>query len=301
MTNMDKYTASIIIPNYNGENLLPKYLPYICQAAKNPKNRVIEIIVVDDCSTDRSVSVISSNFPQVKLIRHKVNRGFSAAVNTGVRGAKGNIVVLINTDVAPKPDFLEDIIEDFSDSSVFGVSLHEKGYSWAKGAFENGFIVHKLGAESDKKETTFWVSGGSGAFRRRIWIELGGFDEKLYSPFYWEDVDISYRAAKRGYQLLWEPKACVTHEHESTVGTLNRVWVNRILERNQLLFIWKNITSKSLIRKHFVGLFKRVIRHPGYLRVVLAALSKIGDVIRLRKKEIKEERVSDEAILARFS
>ena len=72
-------------------------------------------------------------------------------------------------------------------------------------------------------------------------------------------------------------------------------------ERNQLLFIWKNITSKNLIRKHYAGLLKRLLRHPGYIRVIIMALGRLGVVHKARQKEIKESKVSDEAIFGRFS
>jgi GT2 family glycosyltransferase len=125
-------------------------------------------------------------------------------------------------------------------------------------------------------------------------------DEKLFSPFYWEDVDLSYRALKRGFRLLWEPKAKVIHHHESTIGKISRKYRQRIQERNQLIFIWKNLTSPILFRKHVLGVFRRVSLHPGYLIIVLMALRKIKGVVKVRKREKKESKVSDEAIFARF-
>jgi len=83
-----KLSVSIVIPNYNGELILSKNLPVVIRASKNPKNHIIEIIIVDDKSTDNSVNFIKSNFPQIKLIKHTANRGFYCAVNTGVRMAK---------------------------------------------------------------------------------------------------------------------------------------------------------------------------------------------------------------------
>ncbi len=131
-------------------------------------------------------------------------------------------------------------------------------------------------------------------------MELGGMDEKLLSPLYWEDLDLSYRAQKRGYELLWEPKAMVTHEHESTVKKLPIRYVQRIQERNQLLFIWKNLTSRILFRKHIIGLLKRAATHPGYLLIIFSALRFIFKVIKARNIEAKEAKISDEAIFNRF-
>lgn len=296
----NKPDVSIIIPNYNGEKLLSKNLSSVLAAKKYERNKIREIIIVDDGSIDNSVDLIKHKFPEVKLIKHKVNRGFSAAVNTGARTAKGKLLVLLNNDVIPEKDFLVWIIPHFKEKNVFAVSLNEKGYSWAKGKFEEGFIVHEMGPKVKKTHITFWVSGGSGSFRRSYWMKLGGMDEKLLSPFYWEDIDLCYRAAKRGLKLLWEPKARVLHKHETTLSKFPQRYVQRVRERNQLLFIWKNLTSPTLFKKHISGLFKRVFAHPGYARIVLYALFKVNIVVKARKKEKKQSRVSDEAIFASF-
>lgn len=297
---MSKFSVSVVIPNFNGEKLLEKNLPFLLKAKDNPKNNIIEIIVVDDGSFDNSVKLLTKTFPGVKLIKHKKNRGFSAGVNTGTRMAKGNLVLLINTDVVPAIDFLEPVFKHFENDRVFAVSLHEDGFGSAKGSFYGGYIELAMGEESAKPHPSFYVSGGSGVFKREIWMELGGMDEKLLSPFYWEDIDLCYRAGKRGYINLWEPDGHVKHNHESTIGKFPKAYVQRIRERNQLLVIWKNIHSPSLIRKHIIGVLRRSVKHPGYLRVIFMALGKLRTVLKERRKEIKLSKVSDEALFARF-
>jgi len=293
--------SSVIIPNYNGEKLLTENLPLVIKAMNNPANGICEIIVVDDGSWDGSVRLIKEKFPQVKVIKHKINRGFSASINTGVRGSSGDLLVLLNSDVIPDEDFLISTLPHFKNPKVFAVSLHEKGYGWARGGFKDGYIQILSGEESDSFHESFYVSGGSGVFRRSFWMSLGGMDEKLFSPFYWEDIDICYRAAKRGYQILWDPESLVIHKHESTISKLSKKYVARVRERNQLLFIWKNITSASLTRRHLTGVLERLVRHPGYLRIVIMALGRLGIARKARQKEIKESRVSDEAIFSGFN
>lgn len=293
---------SIVIPNFNGRSLLEKNLRSVVEAKENKKNRIKEIIIVDDASSDDSVDFLKKTFKdEIKLVVHKVNRGFASSVNTGARTAKGDLVCLLNTDVIPSVNFLETMDENFKDEQVFAVSLHEKGYGFAYGKFKDGFIVHGGRPESTKVENTFWANGGSGVFRRDVWMELKGMDEAVLSPFYWEDIDLSYRAQKRGYRVLWDPRANVIHEHEATMKKLNQTYVNRIRERNQLLFIWKNLTSSNLMKKHTIAVFKRVLRHPGYLRIVLMARKRFKDVMEARKVEFKETRVSDEAVFAKFN
>lgn len=291
--------VSIIIPNFNGAQLLSDNLPFIKEAMKNSKNKILEVIVVDDGSTDNSIEVLKG-YDWVKIIKHKVNRGFSSTVNTGVRGSKGSLIALLNTDVRPMTNFLESAIKHFDDKRVFGVSLHEKGYGWSKGKFRDGFIVHEPGSETKSFHQSFWASGGSAIFNKETWTDLGGLDERLFSPFYWEDVDISYRAQKRGFTVLWDPEAMVLHNHESTISKLKRKHVSRIQERNHLIFIWKNLTSTRLFRKHILALLRRTLNHPGYIRIVLMAMLRLPKIISARNKESRESKVSDEAILARF-
>ncbi|OGM03121.1 hypothetical protein A2115_03460 [Candidatus Woesebacteria bacterium GWA1_41_8] len=293
--------VTIVIPTFNGKGLIEKNLPKVTEAMGNIANGVKEITVVDDGSKDETVEFLKKNFPQVRLIRHKRNLGFPASVNSGVKEASTPLIALLNSDVSPSANFLESALPHFENKKVFAVSLNEEGKSltWTKGHFKDGFVGWEPGPKDRGVHETFWVSGGSGVFRKSIWDELGGMDEALFSPFYWEDLDICYRAAKRGYQLLWEPGAKVEHKHESTIGLLPQKYVETIRERNQLLFIWKNLTSPNLFKRHLIGLIKRCLGHPGYIRIVLAALPKLGAVLDARKRELKEGRVSDEAIFAR--
>ena len=301
MKSENKFKVSVVMPNLNGEKLLEKNLPNLIDAKNYTPNCIMEIIVVDDGSWDGSVSFLKKNYPDIRLFKHKTNRGFSAAVNTGARAAKGNLILLINTDVLPNRDFLVNVLPSFKDKTVFAVSTHEKGFGSAKGTFVDGYIQLAMGEEGNKRHPSFYVSGGSGVFRRTTWIELGGMDEKLLSPFYWEDIDLCYRAAKRGYKLLWEPDAIVEHHHESTISKFPKNYVARVRERNQLLMLWKNVTSPNLTRKHIIGLFARLIKHPGYIRIIVMALGRLGVAMQKRKKERKECKISDEVIFSRYA
>lgn len=248
------YKVSIIIPNRNGAELLQKNLPFVLDAAGGN-----EIIVVDDASTDASLDLLGKKFPSVKVIKKMHNDGFASSVNMGVREVSGEIVVLLNTDVRPEKDFLAPLVKHFSDPSVFAVGCLEKSLEGGKtvlrgrgeAKWEKGFYIHWRG-EVDKT-TTAWVSGGSSAFRKSIWEKLGGMD-RIYDPFYWEDIDLSYRALKAGYRILFEPKSVVVHEHE--IGAIKREYsairVKIIAYRNQFLFIWKNLSGLNMVLAHAI-------------------------------------------------
>ena len=289
--------VSVVVVNWSGIELLKKNFPYLIISANYTKNLIYEVIVVDNGSTDDSVSYLRGlNFSKLKIIENRKNFGFTAAVNQGVRLATGEIICSLNNDVRPTKNFLEKALNLFSDNRVFAVSLHEKGEGPPQGKFEHGFVEFTRGQESNEIQNTFWVSGGSGLFRKNVWDKLGGF-AKMFTPGYWEDLDICFRAVKRGYSLLWAPEALVYHQHESTSKRLSKSYIDLIKERNQLLMIWKNVTSVRLINSHLFGLLRRLFSYPGYVKVVFFAALKLPVVLKGRKKEKDECIVTDEEVL----
>jgi len=145
---------SIVIPNYNGRHLLESNLPAVIQAIKNKKNNISELIIVDDGSVDDSISYLSKNFKGLyKLIRHTKNRGFSAAVNAGVRATHADLVLLLNNDVFPDSDFLVEPQKLFINETLVDVSLLEK--KWLDKVRE---IFNE--ATLTVPENTFMQSGG---------------------------------------------------------------------------------------------------------------------------------------------
>lgn len=291
--------VAIVIPNWNGADKLPKHLPDVLAAAQFSK--VHEVIVVDDGSTDKSVEIIRREFPQVKLIGKEENSGFSSTVNLGVSSANADLIVLLNSDASPKKDFLAPLLPHFENPKVFSVGCSTGG-SWAGATFTEGFFWHFQSEKKiDEAHQTLWVSGGSGIFRKSIWEELGGLDT-LYNPFYEEDLDLGYRATKRGYINLFEPRSAVEHYKEKGVIATNfsQGVVRRIAQRNQLIFIWKNITSSAMISAHRSALMKKLLLHPKYWIILLLALAKLPQIQKKRLKELVESKLTDEEVLAIF-
>jgi len=119
-TRPDTSAASIVIPNWNGRDLLEKYVPSILEATKhNPAN---EIIVVDNASEDGSAAFLKEHFPTVRVLEMDRNYGFGGGSNRGFAAAKNDIVVLLNSDMRVAPDFLASLLEGFHDENVFAVS-----------------------------------------------------------------------------------------------------------------------------------------------------------------------------------
>ena len=139
-------------------------------------------------------------------------------------------------------------------------------------------------------------------FRKSTWDELGGLDE-LMDPFYWEDVDLGYRALKRGYINLWEPKSKVEHYKEAGVIALHfkKSTVTATAQRNQLLFIWKNITDEGMLGQHRIALAKMLLQHPKYWAVFIQALKQLPSLLKKRQIEQKAAKLTDQEILEMFA
>lgn len=291
---------SIVIPNYNGAHLLKKNLPHVLKAAKGA-----EIIVVDDASTDDSVKVLKKEFPEIRLLVNPKNLRFAKTCNAGVDKAKGEIIVLLNTDVWPEKDFLKPLRSHFEDKRVFAVGCMEivdsKTRGKSIGKFEKGLVVHQE-APDRKPGYTLWAFGGSAAFSREKWLKLGGMDH-LYRPAYWEDIDLSYRAWKQGWEVRFEPKSRAHHEPESTnIAAFGRRRIRRIASKNQLLFVWKNIQDRNLIFDHLLWMPLRfmIAFFKGDIAFVLGsfqALLQLPEVIRKRAQAKRNIKIGDSDVL----
>lgn len=310
---------SIVIPNYNGEELLRNNLPKVFESISSYGDGEVEVIIIDDYSTDNSLKIIqcakikSQNYKlKFKSIINEKNLGFSSAINKGVREANGEIVILLNTDVVPEKDFLKPLLKHFEDKEIFAVGCMDKSIENGKiilrgrgiGRWKRGFFIHSRGEIN--KTNTLWINGGSGAFRKSIWDNLGGFDE-IYNPFYWEDIDLSYRALKSGYKIVFEPKSIVVHEHKK--GAIKNAYsdseVKTIAYRNQIIFVWKNITDFPMKLSHLYWLPYRISSSflrgdMAFIRGILRAFILLPKIIEYSNKEKRLFILKDFQVLAPF-
>jgi len=280
-------SVSVVIPNYNGQHLLEKNLPAVISSCPQA-----EIIVVDDASSDNSINFLTKTYPKVKIVSNKINQRFALSCNKGVKSAKYNIVVLLNNDVSPQKDFLQPLIKHFDNSQVFAVGCLEiqtKGNKQTISGrsscqFKRGFLIHKK-AKNQNKQQTCWATAGSMALDKQKYLDLNGMDS-LFSPAYWEDIDLSYRAKKKGWQVLFEHKSKVYHNHETTnLQAFGKTRIELMALRNQILFVWKNTQGLQLI-KHFLWLpyhlIFTTIRTKGiFLLAFIQAILRINKIKRL--------------------
>ncbi len=256
----DTHAASIVIPNWNGRDLLQKYLPSVIAAIKtHPES---EIIVVDNGSQDGSADFVREQFPQIRVLTLDQNLGFGGGSNAGFRAARHDIVVLLNSDMRVEPEFFAPLLNAFADDKTFAVACQiffsdpqkvreETGLTegwWSQGALR---VRHRADPAVTDLFPCFYGGGGSCAFDRRKFLELGGFDG-LLAPFYLEDTDLGYLAWKRGWKVLYQPASVVFHEHRGTIGKrFSEAYIQSVLKKNYLLFTWKNIHDWSRLTSHF--------------------------------------------------
>jgi GT2 family glycosyltransferase len=256
--------ASVVIPNWNGRDLLERYLPSVIDAlSDNPDN---EIIVVDNGSTDGSAEFVAQTFPNVKVLALEKNLGFGGGSNAGFAAATKDLVVLLNSDMRVDRYFLQPLLDAFADELVFAVSCQiffsdpnkpreETGLT--QGWWESGRlrVAHHIDEHVIEPFPCFYGGGGSCAFDRRKFQELGGFDS-LLAPFYLEDTDLGYMAWKRGWKVLYQPKSVVYHEHRGTIGKkFTPEYIQSVLHQNFILFCWKNIHEWRRLGSHFFYAF----------------------------------------------
>ncbi len=304
---------NVIIPNYNGAKLIAKNLPSVLDSLGDYPDS--QITIVDDGSEQVDYQELKefisnlNNENKIDLIRSEKNKGFSSAVNKGALSKDSDLLVILNTDVSPEKNFLEPVINDFQNNDkLFGVGCLDKSEEENGAVFrgrgigfwEKGFVNHRKG-ETDKSDT-FWVSGGSSIVRTNLFKHLGGFDE-IYNPFYWEDIDLSYRARKAGYDIKFENKSIVIHRHLE--GSIRKYYskssITKIAYRNQFIFVWKNITEPHLLLTHIIWLpyhlFKAAIRLDfPFFQGMLIALVKLPDIIKRRIKQGESLRKDSELL-----
>ncbi len=286
-------SVSVVIPSWNSESQLKQNLPYVFAAAKAVNAEIV--IVDDDSQVDDSSGYLKSLGNKIQFYQNQSNRGFSYTVNRGVRLATGDLIVLLNTDVRPEPDCFVKAIKYFADHDVFSLGFNSGEGSmritWEKGLFHH-FRQEYHGEPDSKAIFSVWSSGGQGAFDRAKWIALGGMD-LLYKPFYWEDTDLGYQSWKSGWKNLFAPDCKCIHEHHQSVivDNFSQSKIYSTAQRNQFLFIWKNISDLKLMGSHFLWLPYYFYHYPrtilAALRLLPAALSSRASA---RKHWVREDR-----------
>jgi len=267
-------SVSVVIPNWNGRELLAEFLPSVFAAIgeyRDQHGADIELLIVDDASTDGSPSWLASTYgqhPLLRVVELQQNGGFLRAVNKGFAEARYSIVFLLNNVVRVAPDAIAPLVSHFDDDQVFAVcsKAYRLGTDLLDGAgklglFERGFwrvflnydILPTRLPKAPPPFHSFFGSGGYTAYDAAKLAALCGFCE-LLAPIYWEDVEICYRAWKRGWTVEYEPESVVYHLSSATMGNARQRRIRLITERNRLLMTWINLHDRVWLATHLAWL-----------------------------------------------
>lgn len=244
--------VSVIVLNYNGKDVLEECIKSIL----NSNYPRVEVIVIDNGSADESYMIAKKYEPQVKLIKSPHNLGYSAGNNLGIRVAKGKYVFLVNNDAIIHPDCIYELVKTASSDPQIGI-LGCKVY------YKNTRIIQHAGGKLDLSTISLphigvfeedhgqydevsdvnYVSGVAMMVKREVIDKIGLLDEHYFA--YWEDVDYCFRARRAGFRIVYVPSAIVEH-HESFSWKRKPLLQKFLFQRNRLLFILKNFSSREL-------------------------------------------------------
>ena len=251
---MNDMKCSIIILNWNGAEMLRRYLPSVVEHTTLSD---CEIVVADNGSTDNSLEVLSTAFPSVRTLVLDRNYGFAEGYNRALAGTESTYTVLLNSDVEVTEGWLEPLLA-FMDTHPDVAAVQPKIRSWLhRDRFEHagaaGGFINALGypycrgrvlwhVEQDKGQydtpaEVAWTSGACMCVRTAVYKDCGGLDAAFFAHM--EEIDLCWRMRNKGWRLVCLPQSVVYHLGG---GSLNyesprKTYLNH---RNNLLMIYKN-------------------------------------------------------------
>lgn len=289
-----KFTCCLMVLNYNGRRHVDDCFSSLLAAAGRSKHDC-RVVCVDNRSTEPDVAYIRAAFPAVEVVVAAKN-DFLFSLNEVVKARDEQIVVLLNNDMRFDADFVDPMIEHMSGNDVFAVGARLMEWDGSRqqnaprrGWIERGWFYNRWATEVEGPAHTLEAPGGASAYRREMFVELGGFDP-LYRPGYYEDFDLAYRAWSRGWRSIYEPRSMIFHRESVTLtevlGDGRRA---RVHLRNHLLFTAKNIGGTGFLALFIALLPIRAIRplargDSSMARAVLDALPRLSRALRARAR-----------------
>jgi GT2 family glycosyltransferase len=243
---------SVIIPSWNGVDLLPTCL----DSLRLQTYRHFDIIVVDNASTDETVSLVKQGYPEAHVVTLETNRGFTGAVNVGIAQSKGQLVALVNQDVEAAPQWLEalaaaSLAHPAAGSFASKIMLfdqrdrfHSAGDSYQRdGLPVNRGVWQRDAGQFDQQIDVFAACGGAAAYRRSMLDQIGALDERFF--MYCEDVDLAWRHQLAGFRTVFVPDAVAFHRLSASGGGITASYYTG---RNTIYVIVKNVPGPLLRR-----------------------------------------------------
>ena len=226
--------VSVIIVNWNGKDVLSGCLRSL--SGQDYDN--FEVLVVDNGSEDGSQALVKNEFLSVKLIENEENLGFGPAVNKGFEQAEGDYLLFLNNDLVLQPDCIRQLAVLLDSDSTVGAAIPKILYYPDDDSLKEAAIIGQL--DDPSLSLTESACGGIFMFPRKVYEEVGGFDEDLF--LYHEDHDLSWRIRMMGWKLLVTPDSVCNHHYNFNKGVLKFYRS----EKNRLHILLKNFECKTL-------------------------------------------------------
>jgi GT2 family glycosyltransferase len=301
-------TVAVVVVNWNGKELLATCLKQLSKQTLEG----VEILLVDNGSTDGSVAYVREHFPEVQIIALPKNRGFAGGNNVGIRHVCSPYIALLNNDAWPEPRWLEELAHaldahpevGFCASKMLraddphiidtaGDVFYDYGVGGKRGTGQCD------GPEFSRREYVFGACAGAAIYRRAMLEDIGLFDEDFF--LYGEDIDLSFRAQLRGYSCLFVPEARVYHHVAATAGRNSSLSV--YYSRRNMLYVLVKDLPASLWLRHLGHILFYLMAGDlafavaGYGKVVATArrdsLRMIGAMLTKRQRVQSTRRVPD--------
>jgi GT2 family glycosyltransferase len=307
--------VTVVIPNWNGERFLATCLRALLEQSFGD----FETIIVDNGSTDGSLDLLARNFPEVETIPLPENRGFTVAVNEGIRASGAELVALLNNDTEADPDWLAALVraaDAHPETGLFAsrlVDFRDRGVLDGAGdALRLSGLPYRLGhgerdrGQFDRPDYVFGACAAAALYRRGMLDEVGLFDEDFES--YCEDGDLSFRAQLAGYRCRYVPDSVVYHMGSASSGGKRSALATRLGSRNSLSLLLKNVPLSVVphILPFFLpGQLARLLTAAatGTLRAHLEGLSGAWEQRHLtlkKRREIQDRRRVSDAYVRRL-
>jgi len=307
----------IVIPNWNGKDLLRACL----DSLKQQSYTGYSVIVVDNGSDDGSKELLQYEYPEVLLISWPTNRGFSVAVNAGIKAGSAPLVFLLNNDTELHKDCLQELVnaaEKRPEADFFAAKMlnYHKRYKLdgAGDAFLRGGVGYRIGTMEVDSELyslpryVFGVCAGAALYRRKMLQEIGCFDEDFFA--YLEDVDLNLRANSRGKRCWYVPEARVYHVGSATTGSKINDFTVSLSTRNNFNILLKNYPFTLLLRFAPVIVIYQFFwfcfvvkknRIPAYCKGLWSFMVSFPKIFAKRKENLAKQTVSNSQLAAIMS
>jgi len=272
MMDTDSFLISVVVLNWNGRQVLDDCL----RSLHNQTYRPIEIIVVDNASTDGSVDFLKEKFQDVHLIVNEKNLGFGAGNNIGIRASHGRYIMMLNNDTRLDPKCIEELRKSIEKDERYGACASKilldsqpdiidgvgivvcpDGLSFGRGRLEKS-------DKYDEEEEIFFASDGACLYRREMLDDIGLYDEDFFA--YADETDMGWRARLAGWKCTYSPKAIVYHHHSTSSGGRVSAFKAFLVERNRIWVALKNFPISLIVLGQFYTLWRYLFQAYGALK-----------------------------------